>query len=90
MCSLNEIYFRDFSGGPVARTLLSVQGAQVQSLVRELDPICCPPPPQGWSRPCLRDEGDAAGENRGDDSPLPDFLQGWKDAPLSTVHGSPS
>ena len=23
MCSLNEIYFRDFPGGPVARTLCS-------------------------------------------------------------------
>ena len=30
--------YRDFPGGPVARTLLPRQEAQVQSLVRELDP----------------------------------------------------
>ena len=28
-------------GGPVAKTLFLMQGAQVRSLVRELDPTCC-------------------------------------------------
>ena len=31
----------DFLGGPVVKTVLPVQGAQVRSLVRELDPACC-------------------------------------------------
>ena len=31
----------DFRGGPVAKTVLIMQGAQVQALIRELDPICC-------------------------------------------------
>ena len=35
------INMRDFLGGPVAKTALPVQGAQVWSLVRELDPIRC-------------------------------------------------
>ena len=39
--SLNRNTQWDFSGGPVAKTLLSVQGVQVQSLVRELDNTCC-------------------------------------------------
>ena len=30
----------DFPGSPVVKTLLSMQGTQVQSLVRELDPTC--------------------------------------------------
>ena len=32
---------RDFPGGPVAKTRLLMQGPQVQSLVRELDPTHC-------------------------------------------------
>ena len=32
--------FRDFPGGPVAKTPHSMQGAQVYSLVRDLDPTC--------------------------------------------------
>ena len=32
---------RDIPGGPVAKTVLPIEGAQVQSLVRELDPTCC-------------------------------------------------
>ena len=31
---------RTYSGGPLAKTELPVQGAQVQSLVRKLDPTC--------------------------------------------------
>ena len=31
----------DFPGGPVAMTVPPVQGVQIQSLVRELDPTCC-------------------------------------------------
>ena len=31
---------RDFPGGPVAKTALSMQGFQVRSLVRELNPTC--------------------------------------------------
>ena len=31
---------RDSPGGPVAKTLLPVQGALPQSTVRELDPTC--------------------------------------------------
>ena len=34
-------YHREFPGGPVAKTVLPVQRAQVQSLVEELDPTCC-------------------------------------------------
>ena len=30
----------DFPGGPVAKTVLPVRGACVQSLVKELDPAC--------------------------------------------------
>ena len=30
----------DFPGGPVARIVLSMQGAQVRLRVRELDPTC--------------------------------------------------
>ena len=30
----------DFLGGPVAKTAFPMQGAWVQSLVRELDPTC--------------------------------------------------
>ena len=32
---------RDFSGGPVAKTVLAIQRVQVQFLVRELDPTHC-------------------------------------------------
>ena len=32
---------RDFSGGPVTKTVLAVQRVQVQFLVRELDPTHC-------------------------------------------------
>ena len=36
---MSKICKRDFPGGPVARTLvLPVQGTQVRSLIRELDP----------------------------------------------------
>ena len=35
-----EILMEDFPGGPVAKTVLPVQGAWVKSLVRELDPTC--------------------------------------------------
>ena len=31
----------DFPGGPVAKTMLPMQGAWVRSLVRGLDPTCC-------------------------------------------------
>ena len=31
---------KNFSGGPVAKTLFPMQGAWVWSLVRELDPTC--------------------------------------------------
>ena len=34
----SETGLQDFSGGPVADSKLLMQGAQVQSLVRELDP----------------------------------------------------
>ena len=35
-------YCGDFPGSPVAKPpLLPMQGAQVRSLVRELDPTCC-------------------------------------------------
>ena len=37
---INSRKLRDFPGGPVAKTLLAMQGPQVQSLVRELDPAC--------------------------------------------------
>ena len=33
---------REFPGGPVGKCMLSMRGAQVQSLVRELDPACTP------------------------------------------------
>ena len=40
--SVNELrkYIWDFSGGPVAGSTLPMQGARVQSLVKELDPTC--------------------------------------------------
>ena len=31
----------DFPGGPGAKTLFPLHGAWIQSLVMELDPICC-------------------------------------------------
>ena len=31
----------DFHGSPAAKTLLTMQGPGVRSLVRELDPTCC-------------------------------------------------
>ena len=36
-----RIPVRDFPGGPVAKTALPMPRAWVQSLVRELDPMCC-------------------------------------------------
>ena len=37
-----EQTYRDFPGGPLAKdSELPMQGAQVQSLVRELDLTCC-------------------------------------------------
>ena len=36
----SETELQDFSGGPVADSKLLLQGAQVQSLVRELDSTC--------------------------------------------------
>ena len=42
---------RDFSGGPVAKTVLPMQWIQVQFLVRELDPTHChqdPAQPNKW------------------------------------------
>jgi len=33
----NTIKWGDFPGGPVVKTVLPMQGVQVQSLVRELD-----------------------------------------------------
>ena len=38
----------DFPGGPVADSALPMQGAQVQSLVRELDPTW-----RSWESSCL-------------------------------------
>ena len=38
--SLKSEKSRDFSGGPVVKTVLLGQGAWVPSLVRELDPTC--------------------------------------------------
>ena len=32
---------RDIPSGPVAKTVLPMQGASIKSPVRELDPICC-------------------------------------------------
>ena len=32
---------RDFPGGPVAKTVLPMQGVWVRSLVRDLDPTSC-------------------------------------------------
>ena len=47
MIRLEKINSRDFPGGPVAKTPRSqMQGAQVQSLVRELDPSCCNEDPE--------------------------------------------
>ena len=31
---------RDFPGGPMGKCMLMMRGAQVQSLIRELDPAC--------------------------------------------------
>ena len=39
--SVYKKQIKDFSGGPVAETVLPKQGAQVQSVVRELDPTFC-------------------------------------------------
>ena len=39
--NLKSVRTGDFPGGPGAKTALSVQGARVQSLIRELDPTCC-------------------------------------------------
>ena len=36
----NQNWFKDLPGGPVAKTLLPMQGAWIQSLARELDPLC--------------------------------------------------
>ena len=36
-----RLCFKDFPGGPVADSTIPMQGAQVQFLVRELDPACC-------------------------------------------------
>ena len=35
------MWYRDFPGGPVAKTVLPMQEAQVQSLVRDLDTTNC-------------------------------------------------
>ena len=35
-----RITMQDFPGGPMAKTVPSMQGAQVLSFVRELDPTC--------------------------------------------------
>ena len=35
-----KVMLRDFPGGPVAKTVLPMQGTRVWSLVRELDPMC--------------------------------------------------
>ena len=37
---LKKVKLMGFPGGPVAKTALSMQGAQVQFLVRELNPTC--------------------------------------------------
>ena len=39
--SVYKNQIKDFSGDPVAETVLPTQGAQVQSMVRELDPTFC-------------------------------------------------
>ena len=40
--SYKKLQDRDlFPGGPVAKTLLPKQGAQVRSLINKLDPMCC-------------------------------------------------
>ena len=39
--SVYKKQIKDFSGGPMAETVLPTQGAQVQSMVRELDPTFC-------------------------------------------------
>ena len=36
--SISKVPDGDFPGGPVAKTVLPMQGAQVQPLIRELDP----------------------------------------------------
>ena len=40
--ALSIFQCRDFPGGPVGKTVLPMQGAQVRSLVGELDPACQP------------------------------------------------
>ena len=39
--SINRWMDRNFPGGPVANSILPLQGTRVQSLVVELDPTCC-------------------------------------------------
>ena len=38
---IKKMSFRDFPGGPVAKTVLPMQGTWVRPLVRELDPTSC-------------------------------------------------
>ena len=46
-----KLYFRDFSGGLVAKTpVLPIQGGQVPSLVRELDLTCSCPTKTSWNQ----------------------------------------
>lgn len=33
--------YKDFPGGPVARTVIPMQGVRAPLLVKELDPTCC-------------------------------------------------
>ena len=40
LLGFSKTELRDFPGGPVAKTLQSLQRARVQSLIRELDPAC--------------------------------------------------
>ena len=40
LLALKKTQLRDFPGGPVAKTLLPMQGAWVRSPVRDLDPTC--------------------------------------------------
>ena len=40
-CSLKIINYGDIPGGPVAKSVLPMQGAQVQLLARELESTCC-------------------------------------------------
>ena len=36
-----KMYFGNFLGGPVVKTVLPTQGVWVLSLVKKLDPTCC-------------------------------------------------